>query len=166
MIKRRTFLTATVASLTALGTSAKSYARILGSHNRIRLAVIGLNGRGKDHIAGLASHIVALCDCDRMVLEAEANRRGLLALVDYREVLDRNDIDGVTIATPNHTHALIGIAALLAGKHVYVEKPVSHNVWEKHQLANAAQKTGLICQAGTQSRSSPSLQAAVEFVRS
>ncbi len=165
MIDRRTFLRS-AATLTVCGASAKSYARIVGSNSKLRLAVIGLNGRGKDHMAGLRPHVVAVCDCDRKILEEQSGAHGLAAYVDFRELLLEPDIDGVTIATPNHSHAQIAIAALLAGKHVYVEKPVSHNVWEGRQLVNAAQRSGLICQAGTQSRSSPSLQAAVAYARS
>ncbi len=84
---------------------------------------------------------------------------------DFRRLLEDKDIDAVSIATPNHTHALIGISAVRAGKHVYVEKPVSHNVWEGRQLANAAEKYDRLIQAGTQSRSSTALQLAVKFVQ-
>ncbi len=79
--------------------------------------------------------------------------------------MEQKDIDVVSIATPNHTHCLIAIAALQAGKDVYVEKPVSHNVWEGRQLVNAARKYDRIVQCGTQSRSSPSLKEAVAYVR-
>jgi predicted dehydrogenase len=85
--------------------------------------------------------------------------------VDFRRLLDRNDIDAISIATPNHTHALISILAAQAGKDVYCEKPVSHNVWEGRQIVNAAERYGRIIQCGTQGRSHRSIQQAVDYVR-
>ena len=73
---------------------------------------------------------------------------------DFRKLLERKDIDAVSIATPNHTHALIAVAAAQAGKHVYVEKPVSHNIWEGRQMVQAARQNNRLMQCGTQSRSS------------
>lgn len=163
-INRRAFLQTTAAAATALGMTAKSYARVIGANNQLRLGVMGLNGRGKDHLAALRDRVVALCDCDRTILDAQVAATGLQGFVDYRELLNQPDVDGVMIATPNHSHSLIAIQALLAGKHVYVEKPVSHNVWEGRQLVEHTRQTGLICQAGTQSRSSPALQQAREFL--
>ena len=102
---------------------------------RFRVAVIGVHGRGKDHMDRFGRKVVAICDCDRRVLaqraEAFEQKYGqkLDQVVDFRELLDRDDIDAVSIATPNHTHALIAILAAQAGKHVYVEKPVSHSLW-------------------------------------
>jgi predicted dehydrogenase len=81
-------------------------------------------------------------------------------------LLDRNDIDAVSIATPNHQHAIIAIAACQAGKHVFVEKPISHNIWEGRQLVSAAERYGRVVQCGTQARSSRSIAQAVEFVHS
>ncbi len=139
--------------------------------NDIRVAVIGFNGRGRSHIDGLKKNVVALCDVDERLLGPTAARLGeenghkIDVYTDYRRLLEREDIDGVTIATPNHTHALIGVAAAEAGKHVYVEKPVSHNIWEGRQLVAAADKHGVVIQCGTQARSSSALQAAVAFVQ-
>jgi predicted dehydrogenase len=87
-------------------------------------------------------------------------------VVDFRRLLDRDDIDVISIATPNHTHALIAILAAQAGKDVYCEKPVSHNVWEGRQIVNAADRYERIIQCGTQARSHRSIQQAVDFVRS
>jgi predicted dehydrogenase len=146
----------------------------LGANEQIRVATIGLNGRGGDHISSnhLGGNIVALCDCDERVLgraadqlERRANRK-IDRVTDFRRLLDRDDIHAISIATPNHWHSLMGILAAQAGKHVYVEKPVSHHVWEGRQLANAARKYNVVIQTGTQSRSSPSLHEAVEFVKS
>ncbi|MEM9354024.1 MAG: Gfo/Idh/MocA family oxidoreductase [Planctomycetota bacterium] len=137
----------------------------------IRVAVIGFRARGRNHIDGLKRNVVALCDVDERILKPSAEKLGgetgrkIDVYTDYRRLLERDDLDGVAIATPNHTHSLIAVAAAQAGKHVYVEKPVSHNIWEGRQMVAAAKKHGVVMQCGTQSRSSPSLQAAVEFVQ-
>ena len=141
-------------------------------NNQIRIAVVGLNGRGKSHIDGFSDQLVALCDCDELVLGRAAedfeksHGRKLEKVVDFRRLLDRNDIDAISIATPNHTHALIAVLAAQAGKDVYCEKPVSHNVWEGRQIVNAAERHQRIIQCGTQGRSHRSIQQAVDFVRS
>lgn len=164
-LSRRGFIKSTVVAGTVLALPAISYGRVIGSNERIRVAVIGLNGRGRDHYNGLKDNVVALCDCDSSVLGQMADGKGLLTFTDFRKLCDSKDVDAVSIATPNHTHSLIGITAMMAGKHVYVEKPVSHNVWEGGQLARAAKRYERICQCGTQSRSSDSLREAVQFVR-
>lgn len=158
-------------SLSVPSISAASYARIRGANENLRGATIGLNGRGKDHIRGLNKHLVALCDCDERVLGGVSDSfnkdhgRSVDQVKDFRKLLDRDDIDFVSVATPNHTHSLIAISAILAGKDVYCEKPVSHNVWEGRQLANAAAREKRVVQSGTQSRSSVGLNAALEFTK-
>ena len=139
-------------------------------NSQIRMAVVGFNGRGESHIDGFKDHLVALCDCDSRVLgrgaEAFEKKHGrkLDQIHDFRRLLDRKDIDAISIATPNHLHSLIAILAVQSGKDVYVEKPVSHEVWEGRQLVNAAARYKRIVQAGTQSRSHKALQEAVEYV--
>jgi predicted dehydrogenase len=141
-------------------------------NSQIRMAVVGFNGRGKNHIEGFKDHLVALCDCDERVLGRAAkdfekkHGRKLEKIVDFRQLLDRDDIDAISIATPNHTHALISILAIQAGKDVYCEKPVSHNVWEGRQIVRAAERYERIVQCGTQARSCDSIRRAVDFVRS
>jgi len=169
------------ASIAAAGTLASVWSNTMraeSAHNdinsQIRVAIIGLHGRGRSHIAGLAPHVVALCDCDESILAKRADEfekkygRKVEQVVDYRKLLDRDDrddIDAVSIATPNHTHSLIGIAAAQAGKHVYCEKPISHTVWEGRQLVNAADKHKVIMQCGTQARSSIALGEAAHWVQ-
>ena len=170
---RRTFLQATATTATAglFHSSLGAAVQEGGANSQIRVAVIGLKGRGVSHMSGLAKHVVALCDCDEAILDERANEfekehgRKVERFVDYRKLLERNDIDVVSIATPNHTHSLIGIHAAQAGKHVYCEKPVSHNVWEGQQLVNAAKKYNCIMQCGTQSRSARGIRDAVAFVK-
>jgi predicted dehydrogenase len=141
-------------------------------NSQLRMAVVGFNGRGMSHVDGFKDHLVALCDCDEQVLNRVAEKfeksegRKLDRITDFRTLLDRKDIDAISIATPNHTHSLIGILAAQSGKDVYVEKPVSHCVWEGRQLANASEHYKRIIQCGTQARSHRSIQQAVEFVRS
>ena len=137
----------------------------MGSNEKIRCGVIGLNGRGKSHIGGLGDNVVAFCDCDESILNQRANGKDVETYTDYRKLLDNKNIDAVSIATPNHQHSIMGIRAVMAGKHVYVEKPVSHNVWEGRQLAEAQKKYNRVVQCGTQSRSSPSLIEAAKFVQ-
>jgi len=164
---RRSFLKAaaigTAGAVLPVLNSGCAYA----ANEAIRVAVVGVNGRGGDHLRGFGSRVVAICDVDQAVL---ARRAGQLKHkvdmeTDFRRLLDRKDIDAISIATPNHTHSWIAILAVMAGKDVYVEKPVSHNVWEGRQLANAARKYGRMVQCGTQSRSSSGLHQALAWLR-
>jgi len=173
-LSRRSFLkTATLAAATTAW-STRTWAQAAGSNSDVRVAVIGLNGRGRNHLASLravpGARIAAICDVDTAVLERTAAmlaKDGLAPAkyTDLRAVLAAPDIDAVTIATPNHWHALAGIWACQAGKDVFVEKPVSHNLWEGRQLVAAAQKYNRVVQAGTQIRSGEGLQEAVQWVR-
>ncbi len=168
MITRRDFLDTLAfgAAGLAIHSSAKSYGQILGSNDRLNFAVIGLNGRAYAHLSSLSanrktariSHVV---DVDATILkkyadsaERELGYRPAMDR-DFREVLQRKDVDVITIATPDHWHAPMAIAGLQAGKHVYVEKPSSHNPAEGALLVEAQQKYGKLVQMGSQQRSSP-----------
>src|SRR5262249_14816617 len=129
----------------------------------VRLAIVGLRGRGRDHITGFGAlpgvEIGVLCDVGETVLgdaaafaEKLTGRRPAVA-TEYREVLEDPSIHAVAIATPNHWHTLQTIWACQAGKDVYVEKPCSHTVFESRQIVAAARKYGRIVQHGTQNRS-------------
>jgi predicted dehydrogenase len=171
-VNRREFLgaSAAAASAAAFGLSLADRAFAQDTAD-IRLAQIGFHGQGGGHIRHNHKNLVALCDVDEQVLHGMAGRLKerhgykLDTYTDYRKLLERDDVDAVSIATPNHIHALIAVAAAQAGKHVYVEKPVSHNIWEGRQMVQAARQNNRIMQCGTQSRSSQSLKDAVEFVR-
>ena len=139
----------------------------------VNVAVVGFHGRGMDHIKGYSKlrgvRIAALCDVNKTYLEKQAGelkKAGIEAKTyqDIRKLLEDKSIDAISIATPNHWHSLAGIWAMQAGKDVYVEKPVSHNVWEGRQLVNAARKYDKIVQTGSQCRSSTSLREAVAWV--
>ena len=150
-----------------IGTS-KSWA---GANDRIRVAVCGVKGRGGSHIDEFIKmdnvDVTTLCDIDEAQLarrSAEIVDRGEKkpkCYYNFRDVMADPDVDVVSIATPNHLHSLIGILACQAGKDVYVEKPLSHNVWEGRQLVRAARKYKCIVQHGTQTRSSPGAQEGI-----
>ena len=148
-----------------IGVNAKSYAGIIGANDRVNCAVIGLHGRAYAHLESIHANRNALvshvCDVDSRELDkfAEAVKgkfgRSPVREKDFRKVLESPDVDAVTIATPEHWHAPMAIMALQAGKHVYVEKPCSHNPHEGELLVQAQKKYGKLVQLGTQQRSSP-----------
>ena len=180
-LTRRTFLKNTALIGTAAALSARSWAQVAGANSDVRVAVIGLNGRGGNHLTSLAGvkgvRVVALCDPDTAVLErVKSGRRGkggaaapsyadAKTFTDLRELFAMPDLDAVTIATPNHWHSLAAIWAMQAGKDVYLEKPVSHNVWEGRQVVAAASKYQRVVQAGTQIRSGEGLREAVAWIQ-
>ncbi|HVN80550.1 MAG TPA: Gfo/Idh/MocA family oxidoreductase, partial [Terriglobia bacterium] len=141
--------------------------RVLGANDRVRLAVCGLHGRGKDHLSAFSRlsgvEIAALCDVDEEVLRKRAGEVSGKPQTygDIRKLLEDKSIDAISIATPNHWHSLMAIWACQAGKDVYVEKPCSHNFWEGRQLVQAAQHYNRIVQHGTQTRSSVAVREAI-----
>lgn len=168
MLTRRDFLDtlAVGAAGMAVGSTAKSYAQIMGANDRVNFAIIGLHGRGYAHLSALAANrdvtrVGHICDVESNFLEkfAGAAQRELgyapQTAGDFRRILERKDIDAISIATPDHWHAPMAIAGLEAGKHVYVEKPCSHNPAEGALLIAAQKKYGKLVQMGTQQRSSP-----------
>src|SRR5215470_1614726 len=178
MATRREFIDAMAvgAAGVALGVTAKSYARILGANERLNFAIIGLNGRGYAHLAGIkanetSARVASVCDVDAEILQkfaASAQKEMAEAPVlekDFRKVLDSHDVDAITIATPDHWHAPMAISALEAGKHVYLEKPCSHNPGEGEMLVAAQRKYGKLVQLGTQQRSSPHTIEIIQKIR-
>ncbi len=164
-MERREFLgTVAVGTAGVMGLDAKSYRRIVGANDRLNIAVIGLNGRGgahRDAIKDCANTMVsAVCDVDALILDKFAasvsDKLGYAPVRerDFRKLLASKDVDAVTIATPEHWHAPMAIMALQAGKHVYVEKPCSHNPREGELLVAAQRKYGKVVQMGNQQRSS------------
>ncbi len=151
-------------------------AKKAGPNDQIRVAVIGVRGRGMEHVHSYLklkdARITTICDVDQKVikpatLEISAVYGSAPKYVqDLRRVFDDPEIDAVSIATPNHWHSLATIWACQAGKDVYVEKPISHNVSEGRKAVEAARKYNKIVQAGTQCRSHKGIQDAIEFLRS
>ena len=163
-----------LASCTASQTTPVAQSRVIGANERINLAVIGIRGRG----GGLANsfakipnvHIKTLCDIDERLYAGSAKKikeiQGSEPSTEYnlRRVYDDKDIDAVVIATPNHWHALATIWACQAGKHVYVEKPCSHNIWEGRKMIEAARRYNRIVQVGFQNRSIQNVRQAMKFL--
>jgi predicted dehydrogenase len=170
-IDRRDFLKTGAAAVAAF--QAKN---VLGANDRVRVAVVGLRGRGLDHIRSIHAtpnvELAAVCDIDESVIATRLDSIDKLGMPkpqtfgDVRKLLEDKSIDAITVATPNHWHSLMGIWACQAGKDAYVEKPCSHNWWEGKQLVAAANKYNRIVQHGTQSRSSLGAKEAIQHLRS
>ncbi len=161
-MQRRAFLT----------TAAVSAARVLGANDRIRLGLIGCGGRGQ-YVAKFIQEqpnveYVALADVHLPSAEAARAWAGsnATAYQDFRKLLERKDIDAVQVATPDHWHAGATVLACNAGKDVYVEKPISHNIAEGRAMVDAARRNERIVQAGTQHRSAPHFARIAELVQS
>jgi predicted dehydrogenase len=178
MVTRREFLDALAVGAAGLAVSstAKSYAQIMGSNDRLNFAVIGLNSRAYAHLSALkanqaTSRISHVCDVDSNTLKkfagATQQQLGYTPAMDtdFRKVLAIKEIDAITIATPDHWHTPMAILGLQAGKHVYVEKPCSHNPAEGALLVEAQRKYGKLVQMGTQQRSSPHTIEVIEKIR-
>ena len=172
---RRTFLKVGGAAAASFVTAA-SAKKVLGANDRIRIAVVGVRGRGWDHVKGYQSipgvEVAYFCDIDENVLRKrldDADKMGLAkpqTQVDIRKLLEDKNVDAVSIATPNHWHSLIGIWAAQAGKDIYIEKPCSHNWWEGSQLVKAVNKYKVICEHGSQCRSSAAIREAMGQMQS
>lgn len=175
LLNRRSFLGSGGVLASAAISAAVGPRRVFAASDRVRIAVVGVGGRGKDHITGFCkqpgAEIAALCDVDEAILRERSSQaekltgRPVQCYSDMRKLFENKEIDAVSFATPNHWHALGGIWAMQAGKHTYIEKPCSHNVWEGRQLVNAARKHHRLCQHGTQGRSSPAVREAIQKLR-
>ena len=154
--------------------SAKSYANIMGANDRIHFAAVGVHGRGKALIKSAAtvnnSAMAAICDVDRREFDIagkvvqESFGRAPANYTDFRKLLENKQIDALLIATPEHWHAPMSLMGVQAGKHVYVEKPCSHNPREGELLVEAQKKYGHIIQMGNQQRSAPTSMQAVKDI--
>jgi len=172
-LSRRSLLQRSLAVTTAW--AAAPTLRVLGANDDLRVAVVGFRGHGQTHLRNYLKmpgvRVVALCDVDQAVLDREVGRfsqRGqkVAAYRDVRHLLDRKDIDAVSMATPNHWHALGTVWACQAGKDVCVEKPASHSIWEGRKMAEAARKHQRVVQADLDSRSRHFNDEAFEFLHS
>jgi len=152
---------------------ACAWAQVPGANGDIRLAVVGVQRRGPQLVQQFRAvpgvRVVAVCDADTAYTDRQKqafDQRGetVRCCRDVRTLLDAKDIDAVAVATPNHWHALMCVWACQAGKDVYVEKPVSHSLWEGRKMVEAARKYKRIVQTGTQNRSDVGLKAAVNWL--
>lgn len=178
---RRDFIKKSIVSGSGIilaGSSLNVYSgnNIIGANDTVRVAVIGLNGIGRsDHIPKFKKienvKIVALCDVDSTLLNQTADdliKEGIKVdkYADIRKLLERKDIDAVSIATPNHWHALAAIWACQAGKDVCVEKPVSHCIWEGRKIVEAARKYNRMVQGDFDRRSNNVMKTSYELLQS
>jgi predicted dehydrogenase len=180
-LSRRAFLKGSAAAAVAAGSvSYAPWSRALGANEDVRLAVVGvgstvkIGGKGKQDIRDFRKipgvRIVALCDVDRAILDAEVeefSKRGerVEAYADVRKLLENRNIDAVSITTPNHWHALVAVWACQAGKDVFVQKPASHNIFEGRKMVEAARKYNRIVQCTSGSRSPTGYKEALDYVR-
>lgn len=172
-LPRRDFMKGS-AALATYAVSVPAAAKAAPSE-RVRVAVMGVRGRGRSLAAGFAglpeAEVVALCDVDESVFaeparEVESAQGKAPRLEkDFRRLLDDDGIDAMIVATPDHWHAPATVMACRAGKHVYVEKPACHTLWEGRQMVRAARKHARVVQVGTQSRSAPHYQDVVRQLR-
>jgi len=155
--------------------SALSYSRIKGANERIRVSVMGVNSRGAALAQSFASQdncdVLHICDVDTRAIAKCIEELGKVRQIkvegfrDFRKSLESKDIDALVIAAPDHWHAPASLLALQAGKHVYVEKPCSHNPAEGEMLVRAARQYGKAVQMGSQRRSYPNVITAVQELK-
>ena len=160
---------------TAVMTAGATVRGLASPNDTVRVGVVGCGGRGSSHVSAWSSQpnveVAALCDVDQSHIAdklkglASRGAKTPATYVDLRKMLEDKSIDAISIASPNHWHTLQTIWACQAGKDVYVEKPCSHNVFESQQIVAAARKYDRIVQQGSQSRSSPALQEAVQKLK-
>ncbi len=179
---RRNFIKNTTIGTTALtiggvlpGFSARSYSRIVGANNKILVSMMGVNSRGKALASNFARQencdVAHICDVDSRAItncmEAIKDKQTLVSkgFGDFRKSLESKDIDAMVIAAPDHWHAPASLIALQAGKHVYVEKPCSHNPHEGEMLVEAAKRYGKIVQMGNQRRSWPKVVEGIQAIK-
>ena len=175
---RRRFLQASTAASASFAIGGtKSSGQVLGANDRVRIAVIGLNGRGSSHLNGFGGlknvEIAYVVDPDEKVLngrltqvQGKANGKNCKGHKDLRTALDDKNVDAITVAAPNHWHSLMTIWGAQAGKHVYVEKPMSHDIAEGRVAVEAQTKYGVVVQHGTQRRSNSGIAALHEALKS
>jgi len=171
-LTRRDFIKSSMAAGVAM-TLASPYSRVRSANNDIRIGVVGIGGQGSNHINYFHKlpgvRVVALCDADKDYLGKRVNdfkkrNERVDGYVDVRRLLEDKSIDAITSATPNHWHSLVTVWACQAGKDVYIEKPVSHEIWEGRKMVEAARKYNRIVQTGTQRRSSEAYREAYEYI--
>ena len=166
---RRKFIKS--ASIGALGFQVVP-SRVFGANERVALAGIGAGGKGSSDIAGArdaGAEVVGLCDVDAGRLnQAVKKYPGSKGYTDYRKLFDElgKSIDAVTVSTPDHMHFHAALRAVQMGKHTYVQKPLTHSIWEARKLANEARKAKVVTQMGNQAHAGEPIRRAVELIRS
>jgi predicted dehydrogenase len=176
-LTRRSFLIASAALATGISLKSNAAEPIAPQHassnEMLNLGVVGCGGRGGDNLKEMAAssapvNVIALCDVDqKRAAETFKKYPGAQRYTDWRKMLEaEKSLDCVLVATPDHNHAIVSIAAMRLGKHVYCEKPLAHSIWEARQMAKVATETGVATQMGTQGHAFDGTRSAVEIVRS
>ena len=170
--RRRFFASVAAGAAVASTWSARSHAAVYGANERLRLGVIGCGGMAGSHMNALVPmktsdnvEIGAVCDIFSKRLDAAAQKTGGRPFSDYRELLAQKDLDYVLIATPEHWHHRMVLDALDAGKHVYVEKPMTHSIAQSQEVVRKMQGSKLKLQVGVQGTSDESYEVANRYVR-
>jgi len=161
---RRRFLAAAGAAIVA-----PRFIRARNLLSKLNIAIIGSGGRGAANLKGVQSeNIVALCDVDQQVLNAAGDKhKDATKFTDFRKVFDKPDkFDAVVVSTCEHTHAFATMLALKNGKHVYCEKPLTHNIWEARRIREEAAKAKVVTQMGIQIHATENYRRVVEIIRS
>jgi len=167
---RRTFLKqSALAGVGFWAAGGVTLAAAKGPNDKLNVAFAGVRGQGGGNlgnIAGLGENIVALCDIDEGRLgEAAAQHPKAEKYTDWRKMLEQKDIDAVVISTPDHSHAIIGVGAMKLGKHVYIEKPLAHSVYESRLLRKVAAEQKVATSMGNQGTSNEGVRRAVEIIQ-
>lgn len=167
-LNRRQFLQGSAATAGILLTrpAFARQARPLSANDKLNLGIVGVAGRGGENLQGVQNqNIVALCDVDPERLAAAGTRfPSAFKTSDFRRLLDRPDLDGVVISTPDHTHAVIAIAAMQGGRHVYCEKPLTHTLSELKRLTEVAASTRVVTQTGNQIHASENYRRVAQLI--
>ncbi len=167
-LSRRKFIKNAVLTGSTFSIAAPNFIRAQNTYNKLNLAIVGVGGRGASNLAGVASeNIVALCDINADSLgKASATHNKAKKFSDFRKMFENaKDFDGVVVSTSEHTHAFVTLAALRSGKHVYCEKPLTHNIWEARLIREVAAKTNVATQMGIQIHATENYRRVVELVQ-
>src|SRR5688572_23752097 len=172
-MNRRKFifdLGATTAGLALAGCATTKAPRRLSANEKLNIGFIGIANRGRENLLETArtnENVAALCDVDENFLARAASEfPSAKTYTDFRQLIDRDDLDAIVVATPDHTHAVAAVAALKSGKHCYCEKPLARTISEVRAITNAAKKSGLVTQIGTQIHAGNNYRRVVELVQS
>lgn len=167
-ISRRSLLQSAI--LTGSGimlASSSASARIRGANDRLNIGLVGVAGRGGDNLVGVQDeNIVALCDIDdNNLARVKQQYPAASTYNDFRKMLEQKDIDAVVVSTPDHVHAAASSAAILSGRHIYCEKPLTHTVYEARKIAELAHKHGRVSQMGIQIHAMSNYRRVVEMIQ-
>ncbi|MEE2935016.1 MAG: Gfo/Idh/MocA family oxidoreductase, partial [Planctomycetota bacterium] len=171
-LERRTILRASALSCVGFvhGGVSRRLSAAQNSNEKLNIACIGVGGRGSANVRGLAGeNLVAFVDVDeKRAADSFKRYPGVKRFTDFRRMLDRvgKDLDGVAISTPDHAHFHPALAAMQLGLHVYLEKPLAHNVWETRTLTDLAKEKGLATQLGAQRHAMDNMHRVVELIQS